>query len=88
MLADIVYEGARGVLGPFLGSLGASAAQVGLITGVGEATAERLFKEGLKSVMAIAASDVETLSAIPGVGEKSARQWIEAAGKILDQGVA
>lgn len=39
MLADIVYEGARGVLGPFLGSLGASAAQVGLITGVGEATA-------------------------------------------------
>jgi N utilization substance protein A len=58
------------------------------IQGVGEATAERLFKEGLKSVMAIAASDVETLSAIPGVGEKSARQWIEAAGKILDQGVA
>ncbi len=39
MLADIVYEGARGVLGPFLGSLGASAAQVGLITGLGEATA-------------------------------------------------
>ncbi len=58
------------------------------IPGIGEATAERLFKEGLKSVMAVAASDVETLSAIPGVGEKSAQQWIEAAGKLIDQGAA
>jgi N utilization substance protein A len=58
------------------------------IPGIGEATAERLFKEGLKSVMAIAAADVETLAAIPGIGEKSAQQWIEAAGKLIDQGVA
>jgi MFS family permease len=37
MLADVVYEGARSVGGPFLASLGASAAVVGLVTGVGEA---------------------------------------------------
>lgn len=39
LLADVVYEGARSVSGPFLASLGASAAMVGLITGVGEAFA-------------------------------------------------
>src|SRR4051794_41876408 len=35
----MVYEGMRAVAGPFLGSLGASAVQVGLITGAGEAMA-------------------------------------------------
>lgn len=39
LLADVVYEGARAVTGPFLASLGASAALVGLITGLGEAFA-------------------------------------------------
>jgi MFS family permease len=38
-LADMVYEGARSVIGPYLGSLGASALVVGLITGAGEAAA-------------------------------------------------
>jgi MFS family permease len=38
-LADIVYEGARSVIGPYLGSLGASALVVGLVTGAGEAAA-------------------------------------------------
>jgi len=38
-LADVVYEGARSVIGPYLGSLGATAALVGLITGTGEAAA-------------------------------------------------
>ena len=33
---DITYEGARSVYGPYLGYLGASAAAVGLITGIGE----------------------------------------------------
>jgi MFS family permease len=37
MLADIAYEGARSITGPYLASLGASAALVGAITGVGEA---------------------------------------------------
>src|SRR5881296_4664634 len=34
--ADLTYEGARGIVGPFLGSLGASAAIVGFIAGFGE----------------------------------------------------
>jgi len=34
--ADMTYEGGRGIIGPFLGSLGASATIVGLVAGVGE----------------------------------------------------
>lgn len=39
LLMDVVYEGARSITGPFLGSLGASAALVGAVTAAGEATA-------------------------------------------------
>jgi MFS family permease len=39
LLSDMVYEGARSVIGPYLATLGASAALVGLVTGVGEAFA-------------------------------------------------
>lgn len=34
--ADITYEGGRGIIGPFLGSLGASAVVVGFVAGFGE----------------------------------------------------
>jgi predicted MFS family arabinose efflux permease len=43
--ADFTYEGARAIVGPFLGSLGASAAIVGFIAGLGE-----LMGYGLRSV--------------------------------------
>lgn len=36
LFADMTYEGARSILGPFLGSLGASGAVVGLVAGMGE----------------------------------------------------
>jgi hypothetical protein len=39
MLADFVYEGARAIVGPYLATLGASAALVGAVTGFGEAAA-------------------------------------------------
>ena len=39
MLADVVYEGARSVTGPYLATLGASATLVGAATGAGEAVA-------------------------------------------------
>ncbi len=39
LAADMVYEGARSITGPFLGSLGATALVVGLVTGAGEAAA-------------------------------------------------
>jgi predicted MFS family arabinose efflux permease len=43
--ADFTYEGARGIIGPFLGSLGASAAIVGFVAGLGE-----LLGYGLRSL--------------------------------------
>ena len=39
LLADFVYEGARSITGPLLASLGATALVVGVVTGVGEASA-------------------------------------------------
>lgn len=36
LFADVTYEGARSANGPFLGSLGASAAIVGIVSGAGE----------------------------------------------------
>lgn len=39
LLVDIVYEGARSVSGPFLGSLGAGALLIGTVTAAGEASA-------------------------------------------------
>jgi MFS family permease len=36
LFADMTYEGARGIIGPFLGSLGASATMVGFTAGFGE----------------------------------------------------
>ncbi|WP_346387778.1 MFS transporter [Nocardioides sp.] len=39
LAADMVYEGMRSAAGPFLGSLGASALTVGVVTGAGEAIA-------------------------------------------------
>ncbi|WP_028923566.1 MFS transporter [Pseudonocardia acaciae] len=39
MLADLVYESARAITGPYLATLGAGAAVVGLVTGAGEAVA-------------------------------------------------
>src|SRR5436305_7902402 len=42
LFADMTYEGARSIIGPFLKDLGASAAQVGLIAGFGEMLAASL----------------------------------------------
>lgn len=36
LLADMVFEGARSIIGPYLATLGASAAVVGLVAGAGE----------------------------------------------------
>ncbi|MDO8785672.1 MAG: transcription termination factor NusA [Syntrophales bacterium] len=55
------------------------------IPGIGKVMAERLYKEGLKSVTVIAAADSEMLSSIPGIGEKTAALWIKAAGEIINQ---
>lgn len=45
LFADLTYEGGRGIAGPFLGSLGASATIIGFVAGFGE-----LMGYGLRSV--------------------------------------
>lgn len=45
LFADLTYEGARSITGPFMGSLGASATVIGIIVGLGE-----LLGYGLRSV--------------------------------------
>jgi N utilization substance protein A len=55
------------------------------LNGVGPAMAQKLADKGIKSIAMVAAAEPELLSSIPGVGEKTALQWIEAAGKILDE---
>jgi hypothetical protein len=42
LFADMTYEGAYSIVGPFLKDLGANAAQVGLIAGLGEMIAASL----------------------------------------------
>src|SRR5215475_16050690 len=42
LFADMTYEGSYSIIGPFLKDLGASAAQVGFIAGVGEMLAASL----------------------------------------------
>jgi N utilization substance protein A len=58
------------------------------IDGVGPAMAEKLFSKGIKSIAMVAATEPELLSQIPGIGEKTAQQWIETAGKILSEEVS
>src|SRR5205823_13595163 len=36
LFADVTYEGASSINGPFLGALGASAAAIGVVSGLGE----------------------------------------------------
>jgi len=58
------------------------------LAGIGPAMAEKLFSKGIKSLAMVAATEPEKLSEIPGVGEKTAQQWIEDAGKILSDEIA
>ena len=49
LLADMTYEGARGIIGPFFQSLGATAAEVGFIAGLGEMLAAGTLKHVIGS---------------------------------------
>jgi len=55
------------------------------IPGMTEVMAEQLFNGGLKSIAAIAAADVESLTSLPQVDEKMAQLWTEAASRIIEQ---
>lgn len=53
------------------------------IPGLDEKIAEKLYKEGFTSVSTIASADTAMLTSIEGVDEKTATDWIEAAGKMI-----
>src|SRR5438552_3217867 len=86
--ADFTYEGARAIVGPFLGSLGASAAIVGFVAGFGE-----LMGYGLRSVSGYFADKTHrywlfaftgyaiNLLAVPALA--LAGQWPLAAGLVI-----
>jgi N utilization substance protein A len=57
------------------------------IPGLQEADAELLFKEGYKSISAIASADPEMLKAIPGVDEQKVTEWVASAEQIMNQQV-
>jgi N utilization substance protein A len=57
------------------------------IPGVQEADAELLFKEGYKSISAVASADPEMLKAIPGVDEQKVTEWVANAEQIMNQQV-
>jgi len=61
--ADMTYEGARSIVGPFLGSLGASATIVGFVAGLGE-----LLGYGLRSVSGYFADRTRQYWAVSFVG--------------------
>jgi MFS family permease len=63
LFADVTYEGARGVTGPFLYTLGATAGLVGLVSGVGE-----LFGYGLRLVSGYVADKTRKYWAITILG--------------------
>jgi len=61
--ADMTYEGARSIVGPFLGSLGASATVVGFVAGFGE-----LLGYGLQSISGSLADKTRRYWAVTFVG--------------------
>src|SRR5436309_3838015 len=88
LFADLTYEGARGIIGPFLGSLGASAAIVGFVAGFGE-----LVGYGLRSVSGYFADKTHKYWAVAFAGYAInmlsvpalalAGQWPVAAGLVV-----
>ena len=86
--ADFTYEGARGIVGLFLGSLGASAAIIGFVAGLGE-----VLGYGLRSVAGYFADKSHRHWAIAFVGYAInmlavpalalAGQWPPASGLVV-----
>ena len=63
LFADFTYEGARSIIGPFMGSLGASATVIGIVVGFGE-----LLGYGLRSVSGLIADKTHKYWIVAFVG--------------------
>ena len=88
LFADLTYEGARGIVGPFLGSLGASAAIVGFVAGFGELMGYALrsvsgyFADKTHKYWAVAFTGYAiNMLAVPALA--LAGQWRVAAGLVV-----
>ncbi len=57
------------------------------IPGLQEPEAELLYREGYKSISAVASADPEMLKSIPGVDEQRVTEWVTGAGQVLNQQV-
>jgi N utilization substance protein A len=57
------------------------------ITGIGERTADLLYKEGFRSIAAMASAEPEMLTPIKGVSKEKADAWIQEARGIIDSEV-
>ncbi len=55
------------------------------IPGMSEEHAEQLYELGFKTVAALAAADPGMITALPGLDEQMAAQWIEEAGRMITQ---
>ncbi|GBD07080.1 hypothetical protein HRbin21_00894 [bacterium HR21] len=88
LLADVTYEGARSILGPFFGTLGASATVIGTVSGLGELLGygARLLSGYISDrtrrywAVAIAGYSINLL-AVPLLALTG--HWLEAAGLVL-----
>ena len=58
------------------------------VTGIGEHTAELLYREGFKSLSLLASAEPEMLATIKGVSEDKARAWIREAGEMIADEIA
>jgi MFS family permease len=96
LFADMTYEGARSVTGPFLGSLGASALVVGFVAGFGELMgyvlrivsgrlADRTgrYWGGVFLGYAVNLFSVPLLALAPGVGTAAALMIAERTGRAI-----
>src|SRR2546430_15510172 len=63
LFADFTYEGARSIIGPFMGSLGASATVIGIVVGFGE-----LLGYGLRSLSGLIADKTHKYWMVAFVG--------------------
>jgi len=96
LFADMTYEGARAIAGPFLGSLGASALVVGFVAGFGELLGYALrvvsgrladrtgrYWGGIFLGYAVNLFSVPLLALAPGVGTAAALMIAERTGRAI-----
>lgn len=58
------------------------------LSGMEEKTAEKLFREGFKTLPMIASADPEVLTTLSGISKERIQQWISEAGRLIDEDAA